>query len=90
MREGIVIDLCDGWALGYDPNQWILLRARKRQDQTYWNPVAFIGSTKRVLRRVLREKGIQYTPEAVGYLEAMPESFMDWYRLRSTYRDAAE
>ena len=90
MTDRIFLDLCDGWALGYDPNQWIVLRARKRQDQTYWNPEAFIGSTKRVLRRVLREKGVQPTPEADGYLDAMPESFLDWYRLHSTYRDAAE
>ena len=90
MRSGIDIVICKGWGLGHDDNQWILLRARKRQDQTYWNPVAFIGSTKRVLRRVLREKDVQPTPEATAYLDAMPESFMDWYRLRSTYEEAAE
>ncbi len=38
----------------------------------------FIGGTKTTLRRVLGEKGVVLTPEAVARLDALPERFMDF------------
>ncbi len=37
-----------------------------------------IGGTKTTLRRVLGEKGVVLTPEAVARLDALPERFMDF------------
>jgi len=77
-KDRILFELAPGWALGADRNQWIVMRRRKRRDQHYWHPVSFIGSTKTTLLRVLREKGIQPTPEAKIALNALPERFLDW------------
>ena len=83
MTDSVLIILAPGWALGYDSLQWMLLRARKRQEETYWQPIAFVGSEKRILLRVLREKGVELTPKAAVYIDAMPDKFRDWYKLKS-------
>ena len=70
--------LSDGWAIGHDPLQWIMLRRRKRRAHTYWHPVGYIVSEKRVLRRVLREKGAVISQEAERALDSMPETFKKW------------
>ena len=69
MSDGILIELAPGWALGFDPHQWMIETADIRCQQAVlryrrspWRPVAFIGSTKTVLRRCLSEKGIELTP----------------------------
>ncbi len=90
MTDRVFLDLCEGWALGADELQWIVMRRKKRRDQAYWNPEAFIATEKRILRRVLREKGIQPTPEAAEYIDAMPDTFKEWYHLRRAYKVAAE
>lgn len=74
------LDAEEKWALGYDPQQWMIMRARKRREERYWQPVSFIGSCMPVLMRVLAEKGVQLTPEAGAALDAMPSRFLDWYR----------
>ena len=38
----------------------------------------FIGGKKATLHRVLGEKGVVLTPEAVARLDALPERFMDF------------
>ncbi len=38
----------------------------------------FVGSSKRVLRRVLGEAGVALTPEAQARLDALPEQFLDF------------
>ena len=80
MSDRIIIELTPGWALGYDPLQWIVMRAKKRREESYWNPVAFIATEKRILLRVLCEKGIQPIAEASNYLDAMPDTFREWLR----------
>ena len=84
MTDRVFLHLCDGWALGYDPLQWMLMRARKRQEHTYWQPVSYIASEKRILCRVLRETGVEPTPEAAEYIGAMPDTFREWYALRES------
>ena len=44
--------------------------------ESRWRAVSFVGSTKRVLHRVLSEKGVVLTPEAQARLDALPERFM--------------
>lgn len=90
MTDRIFLHLCEDWALGADELQWIVMRRKKRGDQRYWNPEAFIATEKRILRRVLREKGIEPTPEAARYLSSMPDTFKEWHHLRTAYKVAAE
>lgn len=75
-----MFQLCPGWAIGYDPLQWMLLRANKRLGKSEWHPVSFIASRKRVLRRAIAENGIEPDSEAQAQLDAMPETFRAWYR----------
>ena len=77
-----LFDLADGWALGADEKQWMLLIARKRHAQTIWQPVAFIASTKSILLRCMLENGIQPTVEARANIDRLPERFPDWRKTR--------
>lgn len=87
MRDQFLIDLAPGWALGFDNLQWVLgktvktpLQAVKTALGVQLRPLAFIGSTKAVFLRVASENEIQLSPEAVEYIEAMPDTFRVWYR----------
>jgi hypothetical protein len=82
-QERVFLHLCRGWALGFDQCQWIVLRAKTRGDEGYWNPIDFIATKKTVLLRVLAERGIEPTPEATAYIEQMPDSFRKWLRIHS-------
>ena len=79
------------WRLAYDRNQWILQRGEKRNsvraggrskgprsDGMDWRGVSFVGSEKRILRRVIREAGVVLTPEAQARLDALPGDFLDF------------
>ena len=43
-----------------------------------WRGIAFVASNKRVLERVLREKGALVTPQARAALDGLPETFAEW------------
>ena len=49
-----------------------------------------IGSEKRVLRRVLGEKGVVLTPEAQARLDALPERFMNFIATLETVADLGQ
>ena len=79
------------WRLAYDRNQWILQRGEKRNsvragarskgprsDGMDWRGVSFVGSEKRILRRVIREAGVVLTAEATARLDALPEQFLEF------------
>ncbi len=76
------------WRLAYDANQWVLQQRRGKARASHieghavadsgWRAVSFIGSEKRVLRRVLGEKGVVLTAEAAARLDALPERFIDF------------
>lgn len=83
----IILDKSKKSALGADNGQWIVYRRRKRRDHSYWNPISFIASSKAILTRVLREKGIQLTSEAQDFIDSMPGSFREW---QNTSVDRAE
>lgn len=70
--------LLDGWALTADDNQWKLCRARGKAGK--WQPISSIGSNKRVLRRVMRERGVNLTQEAEDAVNALPDDFRIWHR----------
>ncbi len=74
------------WRLAYDRQQWVLQRRRRAPRRSEragiadsgWRGVAFIGSTKATLARVLGEKGVVLTAEAQARLDALPEQFIDF------------
>ncbi len=45
------------WALASDGLQWMLMRHRKGRDP--WRAVSFVSSSKDVLARCMREKGVE-------------------------------
>ena len=73
------------WRLAYDRQQWVIQRrtgkpCRRGSDsaamrRTGWRGVSFIGGKKATLHRVLGEKGVVLTPEAVARLDALPDNF---------------
>ena len=88
-NDRIIVHLKNGWALGHDKHQWILLKAEIcrpgvdfRHPSVRWRGVEFIASTKRILRRCMRERSVSPTPEAAEYTDAMPNTFREWYALR--------
>jgi hypothetical protein len=98
MTDRMIILLNENWSLGYDKHQWMIRKRKKRGDETYWHAVSFIASEKWILERNLDELGIQINPEARAYLDAMPDTFKEWYstsdaemqRLTEQNKEAAE
>lgn len=83
--------LAKGWALSADDLQWIVLRARRYRGSIKWQPVAFVRSTRAVLRRVLQEKGITLGAEGESALNALNPTFREWRdAVRNRSRDAGE
>lgn len=82
MTDRIFLRLNDDWSLGYDDLHWIVCRVYFKRDTARFLPVSFIGSTRAVLYRVIRENGIEPTPEAQVALDAMPDTFREWLLLR--------
>ncbi len=76
--------LGDGWALGADINQWIVLRAKNRRYGCGWQPVAYVGGQKATLITVLREKRAVVDARGQAVLAALPESFLEWRDRRPT------
>ncbi len=76
------------WRLAYDRQQWVLQQRRGKARASHiegrsiarsgYEAVSFIGSNKRVLARVLGEKGVVLTVEAQARFDALPEQFMDF------------
>ena len=79
MADRFLFSLSDGWALGADNNQWMLMRGRKRHAETVWQPAAFIASTKTNLLLCMAEKAIRLTADAQVQLDNLPECFLDWH-----------
>jgi hypothetical protein len=77
-RQFMQID--DDWALASDGVQWILQRRHQRKGRAdTWDGVSFVRSTREVLARCMREKGVP-TPAATRLLALLPERFDDWVR----------
>jgi len=78
MTDRILFELADGWALGHDKQQWMLMRAAKLRGEDIWQPVSFIGSEKRILERCMLENGVHPTSMAQAMLDALPNHFSEW------------
>ena len=83
MSDRVLFKFTADWALGYDRNQWILLRRRNFRTGRGWKPSCFIATTKTTLLRVLKEMGISTSVLAKSWLAAMPENFSDWISLQT-------
>ena len=84
MTDRIFLRLSEGWALGFDQNQWIVMRAKsdKSKPGQGWRAIAFVGSTRAVLVRVLREKGAKVASNARAAVDSFPETFLEWLAAR--------
>lgn len=81
MSFKIFLRLSEDWVLGYDPQQWIVMRRYPlKAGGEKPKAVGFIGSEKRILLRVLDEKGAVVTPAAQRELDALPNSFRGWLK----------
>ena len=58
MSDRQFLRLSERWALAYDKNQWIVQRRHGQR----WRNVSFVASEKRVLVRVIKEKGVKPHP----------------------------
>jgi len=67
-----------GWALGWDHRQWMLMRSRKRQEGSYWQPVAYIASEKCILERCMAENKCSPDADGLAFLQTLPEHFRDF------------
>ncbi len=85
MADVQFLRLNDKWALAYDSRQWVVQRrsgVRKSGDyagEEFWRALSFIGTSKAVLLRVLREKGIEPTAVAQRALDALPDTFREFH-----------
>jgi len=89
MTDRHLFDLVDGWALGFDDRQWMLMRARSRRGEREWHPVAFIATEKRILLRTMLENGVTPTAAAQARLDALPDRFRDWLAIGDELKEAA-
>jgi hypothetical protein len=65
----------DNWAIGADNLQWVLLRHRTGPHP--WYGVSFVSSTKEILARCMREKGVP-ADDAQLALDGLPDTFAEW------------
>lgn len=83
--ERIIFELSETAALGADALQWILYR----REGSKWRRVSFVRSTKAILLRCVKEKGLDVTPEGWELLAALlPDTFDVWKLARKP--DSAE
>ena len=73
------------WALAHDDLQWILQRfigTRKsgpRAGQEIWEDISFVSSTKAILARCMREKGVPDDDIRIA-LDRLPDTFAEFIR----------
>ena len=85
-----ILRINDDWAIAADGLQWMLQRRWMRRGQAEWQPVSFVSSTRDILARCMREKGVP--PEAAdAALKQLPPSFAEWQReaIRALERSSA-
>jgi hypothetical protein len=69
------------WALASDGIQWMLMRRKTRKSGPFWQPVSFVRSTKDILARCMREKGVGAATVSL-LLAGLPDSFEQWKSLQ--------
>ena len=76
------------WAVGADELQWILFR-RRSQRLGGWIGVSFIRSTRDILARCMRERGVD-DDTARLLLSGLPDTFDEWKSLQPTLETIVE
>jgi hypothetical protein len=74
MTDALLFDLNDCYRLAFDRQQWII----QNYAGSKWRGISFVGGNKRVLNRILEEKGIMPTEIAQAHLKRLPDSFLSW------------
>ena len=72
-----VFATCGDWALASDGVQWMLMRRVERKRGNCWDAVSFVRSSRDILARCMREKGVQ-PGTAVKLLSGLPDTFDEW------------
>ena len=70
------------WALASDGIQWMLMRRRS----SGWKPVSFVRSTRDILARCMREKGVG-ADQIEQLLSGLPDTFDQWKAAQSIPQD---
>jgi hypothetical protein len=78
MTDRIICEIGEGFALAADDLQWVLMRARVG-NMSGWRPISFVSSTKTILARCMREKGVREI-DANRILATLPDTFSSWLR----------
>ena len=69
-----ILTTAGDWAVGTDGIQWMLMRRHSRKRGDTWDPVSFVRSTRDILARCMREKGVE-DGTAVKLLAGLPDTF---------------
>lgn len=88
MTDRLALRLSEDWAIHYDDNQWMLMKARKLRSERKWHPQGYVGGRKATLERLTREKGASISPEAQAVLDSWADRFLDWKALQRERRAA--
>lgn len=77
--DAFLFEIAPGWGIGFDGLQWMLMKAQKPgPKKSPWRPVIFIATERRILERVIRDKGIVMTAEGRDRLDTLPGGFRDF------------
>lgn len=82
MQTSIFLRIDDTHALGADDMQWIVYRSQKAARPLGlaprdWKAVSFVSSTKDILQRCMREKGVP-PDTAASVVAGLPSTFAEW------------
>ncbi len=72
--------IADGWAIGWDRLQWILLKGWRCKGGIKWQSIAFVGGKRSLLERILREKGGALAQDAEKALKRFPDTFTQFHK----------
>jgi hypothetical protein len=72
-----VFAIAGDWALASDGVQWMLMRRHPRKRGDSWDAVSFVHSTRNILARCMREKGLE-PGTAAQLLLGLPNTFDEW------------
>jgi hypothetical protein len=66
------------WGLASDGAQWVL----QRRSGPNWQGISFVRSTRHILERCMREKGVEARYAEV-LLEGLPDTYDTWKALQT-------
>lgn len=85
MRAEHIFHLSRGWAVFADDQQWVLSRSSRAVPEgnialagERWRQLSYIGTTKRILERCIREKGAEVDKQGRRDLDELPATFSEW------------